>query len=132
MIHCGDIIGPVYEAFKHKYWVDELYWRLILDPYVSLSRFLADVVDWRFWHDWFHDTVLLGGFNLITRLLALRIDLGIIDAAANGLGSLTQKISAGLRRLADRLCSQLCPIDLPGSGHYPGISAVDVILSLMQ
>jgi len=66
---------------------------------VALSRFLAEVVDWRFWHDWFHDTLLAGSFNLLTRLLAVRIDLGIIDAFANGLGRATQTFAASLRRI---------------------------------
>jgi len=92
-------IGPVFEVLKNKYWVDELYWTVILNPYISLSRFLADVVDWRFWHDWFHDKVLAGGYNLLTRLLAVQIDLGIIDGIANGLGTLAQRSASSLRRV---------------------------------
>lgn len=92
-------IGPLFEVWKNKYWIDELYWTIILNPYISLSRFLADVIDWRFWHNWFHDRVLLGGFNLLTRLLAVRIDLGIIDGVANGLGALARWIAAGTRRM---------------------------------
>ncbi len=92
-------IGPVYDVLKNKYWVDELYWAVILNPYIALSRFLADVVDWRFWHDWFHDKVLVGGFNLLTRLLAVQIDLGIIDGIANGLGALAQRSAGSLRRI---------------------------------
>ncbi len=58
-------LGPIFELWKNKYWVDELYWTLILNPYIAISRFLADVIDWRFWHDWFHDRVLVRGFNLL-------------------------------------------------------------------
>ena len=33
------------------------------------------MVDWRFWHDWFHDTVMAGSFNwLSTRWLAEYVD----------------------------------------------------------
>jgi NADH-quinone oxidoreductase subunit L len=92
-------IGPIYEALKNKYWVDELYWAVFLNPYIDLSRFMADVIDWRFWHDWFHDKVIMGGYNLLTRLLAIRIDLGGIDAAANGLAVLTQRIADRLRQV---------------------------------
>jgi NADH-quinone oxidoreductase subunit L len=92
-------IGPVFEALKNKWWVDELYWAVILNPYIALSRFLAEQVDGRFWHDWFHDTVLVGGYNLLTRLLAVRIDTGGIDAIANGLGEATKRASASLRRI---------------------------------
>jgi len=92
-------IGPVFDVLKNKYWVDELYWSLILNPYIALSRFLADVIDWRFWHDWFHDKVITGGFNLLTRLLAVRIDLGGIDAFFNGLATLVQRFAALLRQV---------------------------------
>ncbi|MCC6955968.1 MAG: NADH-quinone oxidoreductase subunit L [Anaerolineales bacterium] len=91
------LIGPLFDLWKNKYWVDELYWAVILNPYIALSRFLADVVDWRFWHDWFHDQVLVAGFNRLTGLLAVRIDLGIIDGIANGLGKLAQRAAATLR-----------------------------------
>jgi NADH-quinone oxidoreductase subunit L len=92
-------IGPVFEVLRNKYWIDELYWTVILNPYIALSRFLADVVDWRFWHDWFHDKVLAGGYNLLTRVLAVQIDLGIIDGIANGLGTLAQRSAGSLRRV---------------------------------
>jgi NADH-quinone oxidoreductase subunit L len=92
-------IGPVFTALKNKWWVDELYWTVILNPYIAVSRWLADTVDWRFWHDWFHDKVIAGGYNLVTRVLALQIDLGIIDGIANGIGSLTQRLAGSMRRL---------------------------------
>lgn len=92
-------IGPLFTLLKNKYWVDELYQTVILNPYVALARWLAEVVDWRFWHDWFHDTLIMGGYNLFTRLLSLRIDLGGIDAAFNGLAALVQRAALALRRV---------------------------------
>jgi NADH-quinone oxidoreductase subunit L len=92
-------IGPVFTGMEHKWWVDELYQAVVVKPYIALSKFLADVVDWRFWHDWFHDTVIAGGYKLLTRLLSLRIDLGIIDAVGNGLGALAQLSAASLRKI---------------------------------
>jgi NADH-quinone oxidoreductase subunit L len=93
------IIGPVFTALENKWWVDELYWTIFLNPYIVLSRFLADVIDWRFWHDWFHDVVIVGGYNALSQLLSVRIDLGGIDALANGLASLTQGLAARMRRI---------------------------------
>ena len=93
------LIGPVFTALERKWWVDELYWALILNPYIALSKFLAEVVDWRFWHDWFHDKVITAGYNLGTRLLSLRIDLGIIDGIANGLAAVIQRLAAQMRRI---------------------------------
>ncbi len=93
------ILGPIFTLFEHKYWVDELYWAVILNPYIVLSRFLADVIDWRFWHDWFHDKAIAGSYNWLTRLLSIRVDLGFIDATANWLGSSTQALAGRMRLL---------------------------------
>jgi len=93
------MIGPVFTGMENKWWVDELYWAVILNPYIALSRFLADVIDWRFWHDWFHDIVIAGGYNLLSRLLSVRIDLGGIDAFANWLAAATQSLAASMRRI---------------------------------
>jgi NADH-quinone oxidoreductase subunit L len=91
------ILGPVFTALNHAWWVDELYWTIIINPYVSLAHFLADVVDWRFWHDWFHDTVIVGGYNKFTQGLSIQIDLGVIDAAANKLGDSVKRTAAKWR-----------------------------------
>src|SRR5690606_26390163 len=92
-------LGPVFSVLENKYWIDEVYNALFVKPYNAFSWFLADAVDWRFWHDWFHDTVIGGGFRLFSRLLALRIDLGVIDAASAGIARFLQGAAAGLRRI---------------------------------
>jgi NADH-quinone oxidoreductase subunit L len=93
------VTRPFFRMFEKKFWVDEGYWALILNPYIALSKFLADRVDWQFWHDWFHDTVIVGGFNLISRLLSVQIDLGVIDRTANGLAQGVGGAAGALRRL---------------------------------
>jgi NADH-quinone oxidoreductase subunit L len=92
------ILGPVFRLLENKYWIDELYWTVILNPYVSLSKFLADVVDWNFLHDWFHDVVIAGGYLRFTNWLSTAFDLKVIDGAANGLAILVERSAAGLRR----------------------------------
>ena len=92
------MLGPVFTVLENKYWVDELYWALFVAPYINLSKFLADTLDWRFWHDWFHDRVIAGGYNAFARFLAGPIDLGVIDGFGNGLAALTGRVSAYLRR----------------------------------
>lgn len=92
-------LGWLFTGMENKWWVDEIYWFLILDRYVDLAWFLADEVDWRFWHDWFHEKVILAAYNGLSRLLALRVDLGGIDRIANGLADGTQALSARMRRL---------------------------------
>lgn len=93
------ILGPVFTGMNHKWWVDELYWAVILNPYVALARFCAEVIDWRFWHDWFHDRVIAGTFNVVARFTAVRIDLGIIDSIANSLANGTKALANNMRRL---------------------------------
>jgi NADH-quinone oxidoreductase subunit L len=92
-------LGPVFNGMNQKWWVDEFYGIVIVVPYVTVSRFLTEVVEGRIWHDWFHDVILVGGYRLVTRFLAVHIDLGVIDAIANGLGRATQSLSAQMRRL---------------------------------
>jgi len=76
-----------------------MYAMILLDPYVRLSGWLAEVLDWRFWHDWFHDVVLAGSYNALSRVVSIRIDLGVIDGFANGLASGAQALAASLRKM---------------------------------
>ncbi len=78
------------------YW-DENYFRFIENPYNQMSQFLANTVDWRFWHDYFHDTVIAKGFVGISELLAKPVDLGIIDGLVNDVGSVVKWISGRIR-----------------------------------
>lgn len=93
------ILGPIFVGMENKWWVDELYDFLFIRPYVAISWFLADVVDWRFWHDWFHDSVLGSAYRNGSQWLAQVFDLGIIDGIGNGLGNITNWGSQRLRVL---------------------------------
>ncbi len=79
-------------------WTDLFHDGLIARGYRALAGFLADVVDSRLWHDEFHDRVLTRGFRGLAFLTANPIDLGIIDGLANGVASLTRRLSGALRR----------------------------------
>jgi NADH-quinone oxidoreductase subunit L len=92
-------LGPIFTGMENKWWVDELYWAIILRPYITLSRFFAEVIDWRFWHDWFHDTVIARSFKSLAAFLAGAFDLGFIDGIANGLASITVGFAGRLRRI---------------------------------
>jgi NADH-quinone oxidoreductase subunit L len=93
------IIGPVFTVLENKYWVDEFYGYIVVKPYQWLSKFLAEKVDWAFWHDFVHDKILVRGFNGLTRLLAGPIDLGLIDGFANFLGDGFKELAAQMRKL---------------------------------
>ncbi|HEU0294514.1 MAG TPA: NADH-quinone oxidoreductase subunit L [Anaerolineales bacterium] len=93
-------LGGVFTGMENKWWVDEIYQALIITPFAKLSQFLADVIDWRFWHDWFHETVIAGTYNWLSNIALNRYaDQQGIDAFANGLGTWTQYFSATLRKI---------------------------------
>jgi NADH-quinone oxidoreductase subunit L len=93
-------LGPLFTGMENKWYVDEIYNAIIVTPFVRLSQFLADVVDWRFWHDWFHETVIAGSYNWLSNIALNRYaDQRGIDAVANGLGDVTQWVSAAARKI---------------------------------
>ena len=92
-------LGILFTTLNAKYWVDEAYGFLFIRPFKWLAQFLAYVVDGRFWHDWFHDTVIAGTFKSGAEVLANPIDLGIIDGAVNGLAKVVRWCSAQLRQV---------------------------------
>ena len=93
-------LGFVFTGMENKWFVDEGYFAVIINPFKKLSAFLADVIDWRFWHDFVHDTVILGTYNWLSEIaLNEYADQKGIDAFANWLGTATQTVSATLRKL---------------------------------
>jgi NADH-quinone oxidoreductase subunit L len=93
-------LGFIYRGAENKWWVDELYNAIIITPYVKLSYFLADVIDWRFWHDWFHEKVIAGSYNWLANVgLNFYVDQRFIDRIANGLGNGTKSLSGVVRRI---------------------------------
>ena len=93
-------LGFIFTGMENKWFVDELYQAVIINPFRKLSQFLADVVDWRFWHDWFHETIIVGTYNWISGIALNRYaDQRGIDAFANGLGAVTQNLSAAMRKV---------------------------------
>jgi NADH-quinone oxidoreductase subunit L len=93
-------LGAIFTGAENKWYVDELYHAIIVTPFVKISQFLADVIDWRFWHDWFHETVIAGTYNWLSHIALNRYaDQRGIDATANGLASITQWLSINLRKI---------------------------------
>jgi NADH-quinone oxidoreductase subunit L len=93
-------LGFLFTGMEHKWFVDEGYWAVFVDRYIDLSRFLADVVDWRFWHDWFHEKVIAATYNWLSNIALDRYaDQRGIDAIANGLGTVTKNLSASMRKV---------------------------------
>jgi NADH-quinone oxidoreductase subunit L len=93
-------LGFVFTGMENKWFVDEGYGVLIIKPFKWISQFLADVIDWRFWHDFVHDTVIAGTYNWISEVALNRYaDQQGIDAFANALGDFTQWLSSVMRKV---------------------------------
>jgi len=93
-------LGFIFTGMENKWFVDEIYWALFVNRYVDISRFLADVIDWRFWHDWFHDKVIAGTYNWLSNIALNRYaDQRGVDAFFNGWGTVTQRLSAAMRKV---------------------------------
>lgn len=93
------ILGPVFSVFQNKYWVDELYGFIIIKPYQWLSNFLGDIIETKIWHDFLHDTIIVGGFNLQAQILSGTVDLGFIDGITNFLGDGFRELAAQMRKI---------------------------------
>ncbi len=90
--------GPVFTFLNRKWYWDELYAAIFINPFNRLSRFLANVIDWRFLHDFVHDSIIAEAFEAWAQILSRPIDLGIIDGAVNGIAELIGGTSQGMRR----------------------------------
>ncbi|MEI6288999.1 MAG: NADH-quinone oxidoreductase subunit L [Chloroflexota bacterium] len=93
------MLGPLFTGMENKWYIDEAYWFLIVDRYVDLARFLAQTVDWDFWHEWFHNSVVARGFVGLTRFLADPVDLGVVDKVSKVLADAVQGSANSLRKI---------------------------------
>jgi NADH-quinone oxidoreductase subunit L len=88
---------PIFNLANARLYWDQFYGTVFEQPFNRAAYFLSEVVDWRFWHDYVHDTVIYKGFNAIGKLLAQPVDLGLIDGIANGIARLTGWLSGRTR-----------------------------------
>jgi NADH-quinone oxidoreductase subunit L len=93
-------LGALFTGMENKWFVDEIYQAIIITPYTKISYFLADVIDWKFWHDFVHDTVIAGTYNWLSNIaLNEYADQKGIDAFANWLGTAANWLSATMRKI---------------------------------
>ena len=93
-------LGFLFTGMENKWFVDEIYFAVIINPYKKVSAFLADVIDWRFWHDFMHETVIAGTYNWVSEIgLNKYADQKGIDAFANWLATASQWLSEVMRRI---------------------------------
>ncbi len=78
---------------------DEFYGRYIEQPFNRAAVWLADTLDWKFLHDYVHNTLIAGGFNGMAAFLGNPVDRGAIDQGFLGLGRLVERAALSLRRI---------------------------------
>ena len=119
--------GPIFTGMERKWFVDELYTAVFVDRYVDISRFLADVIDWKFWHDWFHEKVIAGTYNWLSQVaLNQVVDQRGIDAFFNGVGEWTKDIAIEFAPLPEWICPKLCALCADRCRCNFGISALQI------
>jgi len=93
-------LGGLFTLLEDKWRVDEIYQAIIITPFARLSELLADVIDWKFWHDFVHERIIAGTYNWLSNIALDRYaDQKGIDAFANWLGTASQWLSANLRKV---------------------------------
>ncbi|MDQ7026643.1 MAG: proton-conducting transporter membrane subunit [Anaerolineae bacterium] len=95
----GGMTRMLWSAASHRLYLDDLYHAVFLYPYERIGYFLAVVLDWRFFHDYFHNNVIHRGFNAIGTILKNPVDIGLIDGTVNGVGKLINWFSGRTRRI---------------------------------
>ena len=92
------LLGPVYTLVEHKYYVDELYGFLFVQPYQRLSHWVAFVVDERFLHDFIHDKLLVRAYDRMMRFVAGPVNRNLIDRGIENIAVVVQNSSLRLRK----------------------------------
>jgi NADH-quinone oxidoreductase subunit L len=80
------------------YW-DEMYFKYLVYPFQRAARWLANELDWRWWHDYVHDTLIARNFNRATQILAQPVDKGVIDRSFNEVAIGTRRLSGWMRHV---------------------------------
>ncbi|HJW83051.1 MAG TPA: proton-conducting transporter membrane subunit, partial [Anaerolineae bacterium] len=91
--------GLIFKTLNAKYKIDEIYGFLFIRPFERLARFLAEVIDGRFWHDFFHDVILARTFVTGAQVISFPIDKGIVDRFFDGIAHGVGAAAKSLRRV---------------------------------
>jgi len=77
--------------------LNSLYMKGFVPLFNRFSVWLADKVDWEFWHDFVHDRVIRDIFVTGADFSANVLDAQGVDGLVNGAGKTTQQVARGLR-----------------------------------
>jgi NADH-quinone oxidoreductase subunit L len=80
--------------------LNTLYMNYFVPAFNWLAHWLAEKLDWEFWHDFFHDRIIRDGFIGLANFLNVRIDAAIIDdGLVNGSAKATGWLAIQLRKM---------------------------------
>ena len=91
--------GIIFTVLNQKYRIDEIYDLVFIRPFKWLARVLADVIDGRFWHDWFHEVAAARTFNRLADWMAFPFDKGVVDRFFDGVGYAVRRSAGAMRRM---------------------------------
>lgn len=91
------VTRQLWVAANRRMYSDDLYHAIFLYPYERIGKFLAETLDWNFWHDYLHNNVIKAGFDAIAEILSKPIDIGVIDFVVNGVGKVVNFLSGRSR-----------------------------------
>lgn len=77
--------------------LDSFYMKGVVPFFNRFARWLAEVVDWKFWHDFVHDNIIRDLFVAFSNFLSDIFDLKGVDGIVNGLGQLTRRLAGTIR-----------------------------------
>ncbi len=92
-------LGLAFVGMENKWFIDEAYQFILINPYKRLSEFLAQTIDWDFWHEWFHNSAIVANFVGLSRFLADPLDMGVIDKISTLLADWVRETSDTLREM---------------------------------
>lgn len=91
--------APIFALSNARLYWDEAYFALIIYPYQRAARFLAHTLDWKIWHDFFHENIIYRGFQGMADLVSRPVDRGIIDRMFLAMGDGIYYLSSRVRRI---------------------------------
>ncbi|MBI5928343.1 MAG: hypothetical protein HY862_03490 [Chloroflexi bacterium] len=90
---------PLFALSNAKLYWDESYFKYIVYPFQRASRFLANTIDWDFWHNFVHDRLIGQGFQGAADFISQPIDRQVVDKGFMSLASGVLAAGSRLRKI---------------------------------
>ncbi|MFZ0547620.1 MAG: NADH-quinone oxidoreductase subunit L [Candidatus Promineifilaceae bacterium] len=74
-----------------------LYYRVFIPAFNWSAVFLAEKVDWEWWHDFFHERIIRDSFVGLANFASRTFDAGVVDGIVNGSGRFASWLADRIR-----------------------------------